>query len=357
MAHGWWRRIERTLSVGWLVVMALVAGCDGGDGDQTDRESSPDVVGDGADAEMRGEVIERCGLQIEAGGGDAGMGDVGDASGGLDGGMVDALGDTSGRLDADATAADTGDSEPLDAGAPDAGEAPMLPDGFTFDSEYQMRFSDFEFLESSPGSNANDILENFLDQSEKYPIIVLLHLDDVSPDEGTIDLRGGAGLKVEPECDPSDSGCEYTWDTSQLEVDDPEELYHEIELNPQTGELRGGLEKLDFIGTVPQEGAENEKFTIPIRDIYFHDAYLEPTDDGVEVEGGRVEGYVTREAAEDSRVKLSPDNPSSEGIPVADLLYQNGQNPVRYDADGDGDADSWCLSAKFSAVETTIVSD
>jgi hypothetical protein len=310
------------------------SGCDFEDGDETtdaSNEQRQDTSADELDAaggDATG-MIERCGRRTTS-----------DSP--SDAGTVDTEAGDGGGVDVEGLS----DTAPMQH---DTGSAPpMLPEEFTFESEYEMRFTEFEFTEDSPGYNANVLLQNFLDQSRDYPIIVLLHLDDVDPDAGTIDLRGGAGLKVDTKCNPGVSGCKYEWDPMSPAS------YREIDLNPATGELRGGLEKLDFIGTVPQENDETEKFTIPIRDIYFHDAYLESTEDGVAVTGGRVEGYVTREAAEESTVRL---NSAGEGTPVADLLYQDGKNPVRYDADGDGEADSWCLSAEFSAEETTIVSD
>jgi hypothetical protein len=329
---GKWSRLVSNLAVASILVWSI-AGCDfNGSDEAEDAEngtgqdtSADDLDASGGDASG---VIERCGRRTP---GEAA------ADAGPDASRADGFGgDVEGVSDTLSSGRDTGVS------------SPMLPEDFTFDSEYEMRFTEFEFTESSPGYNANILLQDFLDQSREYPIIVLLHLDNVDPEKGTTDLRGGAGLKVDTKCDPAASDCEYKWDPMSPES------YREVELNPETGELRGGLEKLDFIGTVPQENDETEKFTIPIRDIYFHDAYLEPTEDGVAVTGGRVEGYVTREAAEESIVRL---NSAGEGTPVADLLYQDGKNPVRYDADGDGEADSWCLSAEFSAEETTIVSD
>ncbi|MFB6350408.1 MAG: hypothetical protein ABEN55_09760, partial [Bradymonadaceae bacterium] len=91
-------------------------------------------------------------------------------------------------------------------GSSDAGtDEPTLPADFTFSDEYEMRFTDFSFDEESPGSNANSILQDYLDQARDYPVIMLLHLDNVDPEAGTVDLRGGAGLKVDKKCDPAAS--------------------------------------------------------------------------------------------------------------------------------------------------------
>jgi len=299
-----WRRW--ILGIGLTVAAAVPGGCYGGTGsgddagDATAEDTTSDIAADGD-----GVVVERCGSQVAGGdGADAGNGGT-----------------------------DTGEDEP------------ELPQDFTYSDEYKMRFTDFALDDDSPGSSANSILQDYLDQSREYPIIVLLHLDNVDPEAGTVDLRGGAGLKVDTKCNPETTVCDYQWDPMS-----PED-YYQVELESETGELEGGLEVLDFVGTNSnaKEDSEHRKFVLPIRDIYFSDAHLAPDGDQVAVEGGHVEGYVTREDAENARVVLTE---GSDGTKVSSLL---GEDEMNYDADGDGDVDSWCLSATFSAKETAIV--
>lgn len=292
-----------------VIAMAFAGGCDGGSNGEKDTgspngsDAAPTDASDGG-GDTQNTVIERCGAQSTNGG-------------------------------------ESGDAGQSDAGS----DAPTLPDGFTFEDEYNMRFSDFALDDDSPGSNANSILQDFLDQSKAYPIIVLLHLDKVDPEAGTVDLRGGAGLKVDTKCDPEASDCKYEWDPMSPDK------YNEVALDSNTGELKGGLEVLNFVGTNAnaKKDSEHRKFVLPIRDIFFSDAYLSPDGDEVVVNGGHAEGYVKKEDAENARVILTE---GSEGTKVSDLL---GTDEMNYDANGDGDVDSWCLSATFSAKETTIV--
>lgn len=263
-----------------------------------------------------------------------------------------------------------------------------LPDDFEFAESYEMRFTAFEFTDESPGQAANPVIERYLDQAEEYPIVVLLHIKEIDPEKGTAKLRGGAGLKVDRQCVPKEGEeCEYKWDPEGEFIpgggieavdncadrigegefpgadagglgdtgtvgDGGSEDYAEIELDPRTGEVRGGLAQLDFIGTTQFEDGSIEKFTLPINDLVFRDAYLRPTEDGsgVEVKTGRIRGYITEEAAEKNKVQISPDD---DPIPIADVIAQD----LNYDADQDGTLDSWCMEATFSAGETNIVEE
>lgn len=222
-----------------------------------------------------------------------------------------------------------------------------LPEGFEFDSEYEMRFSEFEFTRDSPGAVANSILQQYLDQSLEYPIIVLLHIREVDPQTGLAEVRGGAGVKADKECTPTEQmECEYEWE------DETERKYAAVRLHPETGELQGSLEKLDFIGTTKFEDGTIEKFTLPIHEIAFRNAHLRPGDgDEVEIVDGLVQGYVTEEEAEENEVTLSA---GSDPIPISQLL---NADPLNYDSDDDGEDDSWCLRARFSAIETRIDQD
>lgn len=235
-----------------------------------------------------------------------------------------------------------GDAGMADAGATGGGGEP-LPGDFSFDSQYEMRFTSFEFTEESPGSAANGFLEQFFDQSKSYPIVVLMHMKRLDPDAGTLRMRGGAGLKVDTSA-ACDEECQYKWDPMS-----PDE-YYSMSLNAETGSIRGGLDKLDFVGTTEFANGDVEKFVLPIRDLIFTDAHLRPDDgsDEVLIENGRLEGFVTLEAAEKAKVRVSS---GSQGVKISALLQKDRMN---YDSNGDGELDSWCLQANFSASETTI---
>jgi len=262
-----------------------------------------------------------------------------------------------------------------------------LPDDFEFSDQYKMRFTDFAFTDESPGGAANPVIDQYLDQAEEYPIVVLLHIKEIDPDAGTARLRGGAGLKVDRQCVPEEGEeCEYKWDpeggfvpgggieavdncadslgegelpsadagglgdTGTAEGGEGDE-YAEIELDPRTGEVRGGLARLDFIGTTQCEDGSIETFTLPINNLVFRDAYLRPGGEGgVEIEIGRIRGYLTEKAAEENKVQISSDG---DPIPIADVITDD----LNYDADGDGTFDSWCMEATFSAKETRIVEE
>ena len=308
------KRLTASLTIPLAALLLTGATCGGGggggsNGGDAGGSSSGDAAMDAQGDGSSGAVVERCGIQTQnpdGPSGDAGM-DAGNA------------------------------------GA-DAGSAPMLPGSFTFDSEYEMRFTDFAFTDDSPGSAANGILQNYLDQKKDYPIIVLLHLKNIAAQMGTADLRGGAGLKVDKKCDPSASDCEYKWDPMSPDT------YNEISVDDQTGELRGGLQKLNFIGTTEFEDGSIDKFTLPIYDLYFTNSYLGPASsgDGVVIEQGHIEGYVTEQDADNAKVSIVQGNT----VPISDLLNKNKMN---YDSDDDGEVDSWCLTATFSAKETKIV--
>ena len=258
-----------------------------------------------------------------------------------------------GESDDDGSEEDTGGAEmqedvsedtgQKDAGMSDADGESTLPEGFSFASSYKMRFSEFAFSDDSPGADANIFLEDFLDQSREFPIVVLLHLKKIDAEAETAKLRGGAGLKVDKQCAPTEMmECQYKWDPMS------EEKYSDIELDSETGEITGGLDRLDFVGTTQFESGETEKFILPINDITFSEASLRPVDDGVKIEGATLKGYVTKEAADKAVVKLSS---GSDGIKISALLDPEEMN---HDVDGDGTNDAWWLSATFTARETRI---
>jgi hypothetical protein len=315
--------------------LLLIAGCSGEEGG--DDEGGADAGGDTGPT-----IVEACGAGtrptnpgMDAGGNPGDAHDVG-APGDVS--MVDATG-----MDVGDTSA-TGDA----TSAPDAGMEGYepLPESFSYASEYSMRFTDFQFAESSTGASVNFAITNFLEQQKEYPIVVLMHFRDFDLQAETVELRGGAGVKVDKECNPTDrpSGeCNYDWDPNTPE------RYRQIQIDAETGELDGGLESLKFVARTEIDG-EVKVTNITIRDLVFTDAALRPDDsgDGVAIDRGVLEGYITYEDASNAKVKL----PGGVGIPVSDLL-KRGQ--LNYDSDGDGELDAWCLEGTFSADETNIV--
>lgn len=311
----------------------------------------------------------------------------------------------------DADDADSGGPEDTvsDADIEVGGE---LPDDFMFASEYEMRFTSFKFTDSSPGTVANNVISRYLDQSRKFPLVVLLRLEDLDPSAGTAMLRGGAGLKVDKKCIPNDTReCRYQWDpkssfqgsagpgsgsfencadeigegklpenvsmdagdsgsmgdadsgldagdigmdvaepdTSDAGTIDPDSQYTEIALDSETGELRGGLARLNFVGTTEFQDGTIKKFILPIRQIVFRDAYLRPTDDGeVVIQRGRIRGYITIEDARTTKVQIQS---GADPVAISQLLTKE----PNYDSDDDGVRDSWCMEGRFSAGETEIV--
>jgi hypothetical protein len=273
--------------------------------------------------------LAACSLLVATG---AGLGCGGGNNGGNDAG-----GNGSGSADAGSSNAGGGA-----ACSPDAGTC-QLPSDFSFESQYEMRFTKFQFTEDSPGSSlVNPLIEQFLEQKREYPVVVLMHLRKLDAEAGTVEIRGGAGLKVDKGCKPSDQegGCEYEWE------DDASSTYYDIQLDGETGRLQGGLDELDFVATVKQEGGGTRKFTIPIKGLELKQTYLQPDGEGgVAISGGRLSGYVTKEDAENTtapqvEIKLSK-------------VFENDTGP-NFDSNGDGTKDAWKLSATFSAGEAQI---
>lgn len=324
--------VESESSSRWMKILAagVVAvvvgvGCSSDDGDDGDDGSS--------DSGVETEIVTRCGAGSSSGG-DVGPGDAGNS---MDGGDIDA-----------AVPADTGPDADAGEPAPDAGGTtyPPLPDSFSYESEYSLRFTDFQFAESSAGSSVNSIISGFFDQSREYPIVVLTFFRNFNSQAGTVELRGGAGVKVDKECNPEerpDGECNYDWDP------ETPERYREIPLDPETGKLEGGLESLKFVART-QVGDELSVTTLTIRDLVFTDAALRPVEEGsdeVGIDSGILEGYITYEDAEDATV-----NVGGTLIPVSDLLKRDRLN---YDANGDGELNAWCMQGSFSARETNII--
>src|SRR5690554_1849654 len=89
-----------------------------------------------------------------------------------------------------------------------------LPQDWTFESEYSLRFTKFALDPGAPLNGLNNLLDkNIKNQDDRYPIVVLLAVSDVDSDAGSLALRGGAGIKDDLDCLPSlGDNCAYKWD-------------------------------------------------------------------------------------------------------------------------------------------------
>ncbi|AWV89174.1 hypothetical protein [Bradymonas sediminis] len=233
--------------------------------------------------------------------------------------------------------------------APDGegtGELDPLPESWSFESEYSLRFTKFALDDTAPLHNLNTLLDkNIKNQDDKYPIVVLLNLRNIDEGAGSLDLRGGAGLKADLECLPSlGDNCDYTWDP-----DDSGEYTIGSEFDGTTGEMKAGLAALDFIVTF-ESGEDVLKSAIPISDLTLTGA-LRPTADesGVEIQNGVLVGYITEEAAAVAEIQLSA---GATPLLLSELLKST---PKTDDLDGDGTNDAWLLTGTFIAVEASIV--
>ncbi len=247
--------------------------------------------------------------------------------------------------DSQGNTADAGMSGDASSGActPDSGMC-QLPSDFSFESQYEMRLTDFKFKDGTPGSDVNALLQAFLDQSRRFPVVVLLRMRKIDLDNGTVEVRASAGLKVDPGCNPEETegGCDYKWEP------EAESNYREVQINAENGRLQGELDSLDFVATVEKEDGGTRKFTIPIQGITLKQTYLQPDGEGeVVIRNGGLEGYVTEE---DAKNAIAP----QVEIPLSDVLGQKTDGEPNFDADDDGTEDAWKLKATFSAQETTI---
>jgi len=226
------------------------------------------------------------------------------------------------------------------------GNIDPLPEGWSFESEYSLRFTKFALDPGAPLNGLNNLLDkNIKNQDDRYPIVVLLSLSDVDADNSSLALRGGAGLKSDLDCLPSlGDDCAYKWDP-----DDLGEVVEGAEFDASTGELTAGLPSLDFIVTF-ETGGSTLKSAIPISDLTLTGA-LRPVAEGSEVsiENGVLEGYITKEAADLAEIQLTT---GSDPIILSQLLKTT---PLTSDLDGDGENDAWFLTGTFIAVEADIV--
>lgn len=221
----------------------------------------------------------------------------------------------------------------------DLDELPELEEGSTevsLDASYDMRMNEFAFSGGSPGRPLNGVINSFLDQEEEFPIIVLLELREIDQEEGTLQVRGGAGLHAE---EPGQE--EYVWDA---ELEEPDFTEGEID---GAGNFQATLPLLNFVATVNAEG-ELLKTVIPIRDLAL-EATLELDGDDPVIDDASLTGIVREDEASDVRIALTP---GQEGVALPSVL---GVDDMNFDYECDGGADAWLMSAEFSAQRTVIV--
>lgn len=204
-----------------------------------------------------------------------------------------------------------------------------------YKSGYGLKLTSFQFSADSPGKSLNGVLSQNFDTDLNYPILVLLEFDNLNVEAGTVDVRGGSGLKTETQG-------QYKWDADMADQE-----FEPGTINA-TGQVDAVLPLLNFVATIETE-TEVIKSVIPIRSLTF-DARLRAQADGTEpsITNGLLEGYVTREDGENTRIVLSP---GSAGVKLTQVL---GVANINHDSDGDGTNDAWMLKATFDAEETVI---
>lgn len=223
------------------------------------------------------------------------------------------------------------------------------PADFEYAAGYDMRFTDIDFDTGTPISSLNGLLgTEFEDQAQALPPVVLFKLKELDTDAGTVQVRGGAGLKVDQTCDPETSEvgeCEYEWDPEQ-----PSQFY-DASFDADTGQLTGTLEEFIFVATFEVgDSGDFEKATIRIENLQF-DATLAPTcGDGVEIVEGDLAGRITEEDAENVQIRLT-----AEGDPLVLSTFIERNHELDLDTDDDGTNDAWQLDATFDAKQGTIV--
>ena len=241
-----------------------------------------------------------------------------------------------------------------DAGTQDAAQQMQVPDSYTYEAQYDLRFTELVFLgdPNFPWVKLNRTVETYMDQEREYPVVVLLSLKDFDADAGTVAVRAGAGLKSDIDCIPDDTTqCDYEWDTSGGA--DPQ--YNEGQtFEPDMGLIDGKVELIEFVATNDKPGGSVEKSIIPIRDIEFsgHLPTVRPDGNGGvstedKIVDGQLSGYVTLADAENAELTIG-----SNTVQLANLLERDTMNA---DRDEDGENDAWYIEATFKAESETVV--
>lgn len=212
--------------------------------------------------------------------------------------------------------------------------------GKTWGTSYAVRFDSMTFDQGTAAAGLNQILASNFDQSLDFPVVVLVHLNEIDTAGGTAKIRGGSGLKT-------DTDGEYIWDP------DGEERYDNGSLVADSGRFEGVLETLNFVATLVTE-TETQKVVIPIQKLEFQ-ANIALSDNAAtaSIGNGRMAGYLTKTDGENTSVTIVPG-----GAPIsiaklfkdANLNYDSTTNQIVEKGTGD----SWWLTASFTAVPTVI---
>ncbi len=213
--------------------------------------------------------------------------------------------------------------------------------GIEYQSSYQLRFDSLVFDSDTAGRPVNGILEQNFDQSLDFPVVVLVDLRNIDTEGGSLELRGGSGLKTETDG-------EYSWDPEGAED------YFNGSLTAATGAFVGELGRLDFVATLQTE-TDVQKVVIPIRELEFEGNLVLAGDGSTgSIPNGRLAGYLTKEDGDNTEVRITP---TSNPVTVTDLF---GADKLNYDSTAgeivtEGEGDAWYLTADFSAVPTIII--
>ena len=99
-----------------------------------------------------------------------------------------------------------------DAGSDEGSQMDTDNSNAEYATDYSLRVHTMVFDEGTAAAPLNGIVKDNLDQTLDFPIIILLYYSMIDPDAGTLNLRGGAGLK-------SDTDEEYEWEPVVGETD------------------------------------------------------------------------------------------------------------------------------------------
>ena len=214
--------------------------------------------------------------------------------------------------------------------------------GKEYAMSYQVLFDTLAFNDA-PASALNGILAANMNMNLDFPVLVLMEVQDIDTEAGTIYLQGGSGLKTED----ADT---YIFDPEgQLDGADGT-------LDAATGEFDATISVFSFVATFVFED-QVEKTALRINELSIHGT-LDLSEDGSEagIVNGELGGYLTKEDGDNTRVAL---NPGAEGITLTSVFKEATLN---YDtATGEivenGTGDAWYLEGTFSAVPTTITTE
>lgn len=204
----------------------------------------------------------------------------------------------------------------------------------TWEARYQVLFLDMIFKPGSPGSGAlNTVLrKSFNMNTQEFPTIILVDLNEIDADAGTTRIKGGAGATTATDG-------EFKWD-----AETPDE-YYDGTIKKDDGEITGTFPDFKFIATIPTEG-DPLRVILPIQDLSFK-ANLTTTTGGVKIDNGELTGYLTKTQGDEITIFLN-----GMTLTLTSLLKESALN---LDTDGDNVNDAWKLEATFKAGPAKII--